>query len=71
MRYFLRQDSFLPQKKLKLIRIMADDLETAEDISPLSPSKTYDLPTQEMIEYVEIGVTNTILITENVLTDFF
>ena len=34
-----------PTEKLKLIRILAEDLETAEDISPLEPFKTYDLPT--------------------------
>jgi hypothetical protein len=32
-------------EKLKLIRILAQELETAEDISPLEPSKIYDLPT--------------------------
>ncbi|TVQ17581.1 MAG: hypothetical protein EA367_17265 [Leptolyngbya sp. DLM2.Bin15] len=32
-------------EKLKLIRILAEDLEAAEDISPLEPLKTYDLPT--------------------------
>jgi hypothetical protein len=32
-------------EKLKLIRILAGDLEMAEDISPLEPFKTYDLPT--------------------------
>jgi hypothetical protein len=32
-------------EKLKLIRILAEDLEMAEDISPLEPFKTYDLPT--------------------------
>ncbi len=32
-------------EKLKLIRILAEDLEAAEDISPLEPYKTYDLPT--------------------------
>lgn len=32
-------------KKLKLIRILAEDLEMTEDISPLEPFKTYDLPT--------------------------
>lgn len=32
-------------EKLKLIRILAEDLELAEDISPLEPFKTYDLPT--------------------------
>ncbi|TVP66218.1 MAG: hypothetical protein EA342_12605 [Leptolyngbya sp. LCM1.Bin17] len=32
-------------EKLKLIRILAEDLETAEDISPLEPFKIYDLPT--------------------------
>jgi hypothetical protein len=39
----VRQLSFV--EKLKLIRILAEDLETAEDISPLEPFKTYDLPT--------------------------
>ncbi|MEQ8386706.1 MAG: hypothetical protein RH949_30565 [Coleofasciculus sp. A1-SPW-01] len=34
-----------PTEKLKLIRILAEDLEKAEDISPLEPFKTYDLPT--------------------------
>lgn len=32
-------------EKLKLIRILAEDLEAVEDISPLEPYKTYDLPT--------------------------
>jgi hypothetical protein len=32
-------------EKLKLIRILAEDLEMCEDISPLEPFKTYDLPT--------------------------
>jgi len=32
-------------EKLKLIRILAEDLEISEDISPLEPFKTYDLPT--------------------------
>ncbi|MEB3310969.1 MAG: hypothetical protein VKJ02_12110 [Snowella sp.] len=32
-------------EKLKLIRILAEDLDTAEDIFPLEPFKTYDLPT--------------------------
>ena len=31
--------------KLRLIRILAEELEAAEDISPLEPFKTYDLPT--------------------------
>jgi hypothetical protein len=30
-------------EKLKLIRILAEDLDIAEDISPLEPFKTYDL----------------------------
>jgi hypothetical protein len=34
-----------PTEKLKLIRILAEDLEMVEDISPLEPFKTYDLPT--------------------------
>jgi hypothetical protein len=32
-------------EKLKLIRILAEDLDLAEDIAPLEPFKTYDLPT--------------------------
>ncbi|MFP4336288.1 MAG: hypothetical protein ACLFQP_00005, partial [Halothece sp.] len=32
-------------EKLKLIRLIAEELETAEDIAPLEPFKTYDLPT--------------------------
>ncbi|MBV9387591.1 MAG: hypothetical protein JOZ78_14320 [Chroococcidiopsidaceae cyanobacterium CP_BM_ER_R8_30] len=31
--------------KLKLIRILATELDTDTDISPLEPLKTYDLPT--------------------------
>lgn len=32
-------------EKLKLIRLLAKDLDTTEDITPLEPFKTYDLPT--------------------------
>ena len=32
-------------EKLKLIRILAEDLDISEDIAPLEPFKTYDLPT--------------------------
>jgi hypothetical protein len=32
-------------EKLKLIRLLTEDLEKAEDISPLEPFKTYNLPT--------------------------
>jgi hypothetical protein len=32
-------------EKLKLIRILAEDLDIAENISPLEPFKTYNLPT--------------------------
>lgn len=32
-------------EKLKLIRILAEDLDVVDDISPLEPFKTYDLPT--------------------------
>jgi hypothetical protein len=32
-------------EKLQLIRILAEDLDTTEDISPLEAFKTYDLPT--------------------------
>ncbi|MGH7998206.1 MAG: hypothetical protein ACREPR_01920 [Brasilonema sp.] len=34
-----------PPDKLKLIRILAEELDSDEDISPLEPFKTYDLPT--------------------------
>ena len=34
-----------PLDKLKLIRILAEDLETTEDISPLMPHKVYYMPT--------------------------
>ncbi|MGL5078064.1 MAG: hypothetical protein ACRDBG_19845 [Waterburya sp.] len=32
-------------EKLKLIRILAEDLDMADNIYPLEPFKTYDLPT--------------------------
>jgi len=32
-------------EKLKLIRILAEDLDTADNIAPLEPFKTYELPT--------------------------
>ncbi len=32
-------------EKLKLIRLLAEELDTAEEISPLEPFKTYNLPT--------------------------
>lgn len=32
-------------EKVRLIRILAEDLDTAEDISPLQPNKIYYLPT--------------------------
>ncbi|MEH2228473.1 MAG: hypothetical protein V7K71_02360 [Nostoc sp.] len=32
-------------EKIKLIRILAEELDTNKDISPLEPFKTYDLPT--------------------------
>jgi len=32
-------------EKLKLIKILVEDLDLTEDISPLEPFKTYDLPT--------------------------
>jgi hypothetical protein len=34
-----------PKEKLKLIRILAEELDTKEDISPLETYKTYNLPT--------------------------
>jgi hypothetical protein len=32
-------------EKIKLIRLLAEDLELQEDIAPLETFKTYDLPT--------------------------
>lgn len=32
-------------EKLKLIQLLAEDLEAVKNISPLEPFKTYDLPT--------------------------
>ncbi|MEH1942013.1 MAG: hypothetical protein V7L01_17605 [Nostoc sp.] len=32
-------------EKIKLIRILAEELDTNKDISSLEPFKTYDLPT--------------------------
>lgn len=34
-----------PTEKLRLIRILAEDLDISEDITPLEPFKTYNLPT--------------------------
>jgi len=32
-------------EKLKLIRVLVEDLDIAEDIAPIEPFKIYDLPT--------------------------
>lgn len=32
-------------EKLKLIRVLVEDLDIAEDIAPIEPFKTYDIPT--------------------------
>jgi len=32
-------------EKLKLIRVLVEDLDIAEDIAPIEPLKNYDLPT--------------------------
>jgi hypothetical protein len=32
-------------EKLKLIRVLIEDLDIAEDIAPIEPFKNYDLPT--------------------------
>lgn len=32
-------------EKLKLIRVLVEDLDITEDIAPIEPFKTYDLPT--------------------------
>jgi hypothetical protein len=31
--------------KVKLIRVLAEELDAGEDISPLIPNKVYDMPT--------------------------
>ncbi len=31
--------------KIKLIRLLAEDIESREEITPLEPGKSYDLPT--------------------------
>ena len=48
-------------EKLKLIRILAEDLETAEDISPLEPFKTYYLPHIPHFEVSHSGINLTSL----------
>lgn len=40
--------------KLKLIRILAEELDTNEDISPLEPHKVYYLPTHDSFGAGEI-----------------
>jgi hypothetical protein len=37
--------SLSPTEKLKLIRMLVEDLDVAEDITPLEPFKTYNLLT--------------------------
>ena len=37
--------SLSAQEKLKLIRLLAEELDMAEEIAPLEPYKTYELPT--------------------------
>jgi len=48
-------------EKLKLIRILAEDLDITENISPLEPFKTYDLPTP----YDSFGVGSILIETLN------
>ena len=48
-------------EKLKLIRILAEDLEITANISPLEPFKTYDLPTP----YDSFGVGSILIKTLN------
>jgi hypothetical protein len=43
--------------KIELIRILAEDLEEGDDISPLVPNKVYELPTP----YGTIGAAETLL----------
>ncbi len=46
-----------PTDKLKLIRVLAEELDTGEDISPLVPHKVYDLPTP----YGVVGVAQVLM----------
>lgn len=48
-------------EKLKLIRILAEDLDVADNIAPLEPFKTYDLPTP----YDNFGVGDVLMETLN------
>jgi hypothetical protein len=41
-----------PTENLKLIQILAEELDKAENISPLEPFKTYDLPTMIVLDLV-------------------
>ena len=43
--------------KIRLIRILAEELDEAEDISPLVPYKAYELPTP----YGTLGAAETLL----------
>jgi hypothetical protein len=43
--------------KLKLIRVLAEELDSGEDISPLTPQKVYYLPTP----YGAMGAGRTLL----------
>ncbi|MBD2201994.1 hypothetical protein H6G33_08300 [Calothrix sp. FACHB-1219] len=47
------------QEKLKLIRILAEELDTQDNISPLEPYKTYYLPTP----YDNFGVAEVLMAT--------
>ncbi len=44
-------------EKMRLIRILAEELDTTEDISPLQPNKLYYLPTP----YDSTGVGRTLM----------
>lgn len=52
-------------EKLKLIRILAEDLDVADNITPLEPFKTYDLPTP----YDNFGAGAVLMETLNELDD--
>ena len=41
-------------EKLKLIRVLVEDLDIAEDITPIEPFKTYDLPTPYDISHIPL-----------------
>ena len=48
---------FSVKEEIELIQFLVEDLDTAEDISPLEPFKIYDLPTP----YSSFGAGNVLM----------